>query len=287
MKNTTLKQLASKFLATRDLNLVDKAEQILKEYNYTTNADIKRFLGISYFCGVNSSQKISKGAKLNYLTLVLYLSASRNAGVDICRFATSVCRKLCLVFSGHALIEERSNKNTIAVSRCVKTWLTVFRRDLADKLINADIIRAQKMAVRKGMEFAVRLNGTSDIDFSNHIEAFPSIQFYDYSKQPDRPTFPNYHITFSFGNILRMKHYKDALRKGQAIAFPVYDIEACLQLAGTYSMDNTDLRFLDIVTTSKRFGLLKVKKTGKSVNNESNGFVLTRDELASVLGGLV
>lgn len=281
---TEIKSLASKFLATRDQAHVTDARILLQDYQFESRAKLKAFLGISYFCGVNSSQKISKGEKLNYLTLVLYLSASRNAGIDICSHASTGCRAACLVFSGHALIEERSNKNTIAVSRCVKTWLTMFRRDLAELLIQSEIISASKKADRKGMEFAVRLNGTSDLDFSDVIAANPEIQFYDYSKVNTRPLFANYHLTFSFSTILRMQHYRDALAKGQRIAFPVADLDECLAIPGTYSMDTTDLRFLD--SGEAKFGLLKVKMTSGMAEGIAKGFILTADTLKSIVGGL-
>jgi hypothetical protein len=59
------------------------------------------------------------------------------------------------------------------------------------------------------MEFSVRLNGTSDLspedfvlDGKNILEIFSDVQFYDYTKMPQRMSlakkYPNYDVTLSF-----------------------------------------------------------------------------------------
>ena len=120
MKNyKELKELANAYLReiepAKKFGILLQAESLLKAYSYTSKAKLLKDLQISYFASVNSSQKIVKGEKLNFDTLVLYLSASKNAGVDLCKFASTGCRLACLVASGHALIEENAGKNTIAV----------------------------------------------------------------------------------------------------------------------------------------------------------------------------
>ena len=135
MKNETLKDLAESYLReiepVKKFGILLKAEKILKDYTYTTKAKLLKNLQISYFASVNSSQKIQKGEKQNFDTLVLYLSASKNAGVDLCKFASTGCRLACLVASGYPLIEKRAGKNVIDVSRIVKSWLAIYRKDIA------------------------------------------------------------------------------------------------------------------------------------------------------------
>jgi hypothetical protein len=283
-----LKTLAENYLReiepAKKFGILLKAENLLKEYNYTTKAKLLKDLQVSYFASVNSSQKIVKGEKLNFDTLVLYLSASKNAGVDLCKFASTGCRLACLVASGHALIESRAGKNTIAISRIVKTWLAVYRRDIAETVLCAEIESAKKRAEKRGRKFAVRINGTSDLCFADVISAFPDVQFYDYTKDPERVELPNYHLTFSYADTskARIKHYKQALKRGQSIAFPVIasDFDEACALPDCYSMDNTDLRFLD---NSGKYGILKAKVTNDLQAGVKNKFILSANELREVI----
>jgi hypothetical protein len=285
---TDLKNLAENYLLetfpARKFGILMQAEKILKDYNYTTKAKLLKGLQISYFASVNSSQKIEKGKKENFDTLVLYLSASKNAGVDLCKFASTGCRLACLVASGHALIEKRSGKNKIDVSRIVKSWLTIYRKDIAEAVLCSEIESAKKRAERKGRKFSVRLNGTSDIDFYNVINAFPDVQFYDYTKDPERVELANYHLTFSYSqaNKARINHYKQAIERGQSIAFPVIasDFEQACELPDCYSMDNTDLRFLD---NSGKYGILKAKVTENLKDGVKNKFLLSVNDLKQVI----
>ena len=287
-KLNELKDLANAYLReiepAKKWGMLLKAEKLLKEYNYTTKARLLKDLQISYFASVNSSQKIVKGEKLNFDTLVLYLSASKNAGVDLCKFASTGCRLACLVASGHALLESRAGKNTIAISRIVKTWLTVYRRDIAESVLCAEIESAKKRAEKRGRKFAVRINGTSDLCFNDVINAFPNVQFYDYTKDPERVALPNYHLTFSYADLskLRIKHYRQALKRGQSIAFPVIasDFEEACEMPDCYSMDNTDLRFLD---NSGKYGILKAKVTNDLQAGVKNKFILSANELRKVI----
>lgn len=283
-----LKDLANDYLReiepAKKFGILLKAEKLLKEYNYTTKAKLLNDLHCAYFASVNSSQKIVKGEKLNFDTLVLYLSASKNAGVDLCKFASTGCRLACLVASGHALIQSRAGKNQIAISRIVKTWLTVYRRDIAETVLCAEIEIAKKRAEKRGRKFAVRINGTSDLCFANVINAFPDVQFYDYTKDPERVSMPNYHLTFSYADTskARIKHYKQALKRGQSIAFPVIasDFEEACAMPECYSMDETDLRFLD---NGGKYGILKAKVTNDLQAGVKNKFILSANELREVI----
>jgi len=286
--NETLKDLAQAYLTeiepAKKFGILLKVESLLQAYTYTSKAKLLKDLEVSYFSAVNSSQKIEKGKKENFDTLVLYLAAGKNAGVEVCKFASTGCRLACLVASGHALIEERAGKNTIAVSRIVKTWLTVYRKDIAEAVLIQEISSAKKRAEKKGKRFSVRLNGTSDLEFYNVINSFPEIQFYDYTKDPERFELPNYHLTFSYADMskARVKHYKQALKRGQSIAFPVIasDFEEACSLPDCYSMDTTDLRFLD---NAGKYGILKAKVTSELQAGVKNKFILSASELREVI----
>jgi len=292
MKNkkalSQIKKLALAYLLepmpAKKFGILLKAEKYFEALTYTTKGKLFKELGISYFAAVDSSQKVEKGKKENFQTLILYLSAGKNAGKDICSFASTGCRLACLVGSGHSLLEKRAGKHVIDVSRIVKTWLTVYRKDIAIDVLKHEIRLASARAERKGHKFAVRLNGTSDLDFYEIYESFPQVQFYDYTKNPKRVPLPNYHLTFSYSqaNKARLKHYKQAQARGQSIAFPVRadEFEQACGLVDCFSMDTTDLRFLD---KAGKYGILKAKQTENLAEGIKENFILSLAELKQII----
>ena len=283
-----LKDLANQYLLeelpVKRLGILMKVETILKAYDFKSRAKFLKDFKISYFASVNSSQKIEKGKKANFDTLVLYLSASKNAGKDLCSYASTGCRLACLVESGHRLLEKRAGKNKIAIARIVKSWIAIYRKDICEAVLIKEIQLARINAKKHKRKFSVRLNGTSDLDFSNVINLFPSIQFYDYTKDPNRIALDNYHLTFSYSNLAkaRLSHYRQALSRGQSIAFPVVasDFDKAVSLPDCYSMDETDLRFLD---KAGRYGILKAKVTEDLQAGVKNGFILTFKQLKQAI----
>ena len=136
-----------------------------------------------------------------------------------------------------------------------------------------------KSSARKNMIPCFRLNLTSDLPWEkikfngqSIFEAFPSIQFYDYTKSPERMTaflagqFPkNYHLTFSRsesnGSIAEA-----FLASGGNVAM-VFRKSLPAKFKG-YSVvdgDETDLRFLDgsgVIVGLKEKGMAKKDETG-------------------------
>ena len=283
-----LKELAFAYLTeetpVKRFGILLKVETLLNQYDFKSRAKFLKDFKLSYFASVNSSQKIEKGKKENYDTLILYLSAGKNAGKDLCKFASTGCRLACLVESGHALLEKRAGKVKISIARMIKSWVAIYRKDICDSVLIHEIKLAKKNADKNGRKFSVRLNGTSDIEFYDVINIFPDIQFYDYTKDPDRIEVPNYHLTFSYSNQAksRFDHYKQALNRDQSIAFPVVstDFDQALSLPDCYDMDKTDLRFLD---KHGKYGILKAKLTDNLADGVKQGFILTLSELKKVI----
>ena len=271
-----IKDIAISFLST-DNKLIKEdyfleAEYYLKtlDIDNLTPAKILKNLGLSYFLGRNTSSKIEKGLKKDIDTYILYLSASNNAGFELCPNKTIDCAKACLVEAGRAGME--SQTGNIHVSRLVKSWIIKFRKDIAFKLIQADINRAKK----RGRKFAIRLNGTSDIAFKNIINAFNGVQFYDYTKNLNRAlkSNKNHHITFSFSGYNIQDCLKAAKNKNN-IAVPIIadDFEAGLKLHNVFNGDDTDLRYLD--KQKGQICLLKVKGN----NIKKSAFIMNLKEL--------
>ena len=280
---TTLQNLASTFL---DASLpVERLKLRLQAQDLLEALDIKksrtallRELGLSYFAGKDSSQKLDKGKVKGFLTLGLYLAPSDKSGKNLCTFSCLGCESACLDESGHNLIEKRAGHKTIDISRVVKSWVVEFRNDIATKILASEIESAKKSAKKQGKSFAVRLNCTSDISWEGLIASFPAVQMYDYTKDPNRQEMDNYHLTFSWGGFAkgRLDHYRQAIARGQKIAFPIVksDVARVLALPGTQEMDSTDLRFLD---GPEPYGVLAVKETGNTDKGIKEGFFLTFD----------
>jgi len=280
-----LNQLAAQMAANPPRNIktiiLDKARLVIEEMkleNLSYSKTLKT-IGCSYYCGVNQSAKLEKGHKLLYRTLGLYLAPSKKAGVDICTFACQACRLACLDGSGHKLIEDLSGKNTIAVSRIKKTWIAVFFPKIAEKLIVHEIEREQRKVEFSEYNLAIRLNCTSDLDWSHIIAQFPFETFYDYTKNPHRLNTKrlNYHLTYSFADMSpkRILFYYNHLKYGINLAIPVIenDYERVLsEIENTFSMDTTDLRFLD--SRKGCFGILKAKLTMHTKEGIEGGFLL-------------
>ena len=197
--------------------------------------------------------KTQKGEPLGYLTGILYLVPSDGSKLgNLCPYASTGCRHACLYTAGRGRMEKVKN------GRLRKTKL--FFEDsarFADALVH-EIATLTLKAYRRGMMPAIRLNGTSDIPWerikaSNEyplMAMFPHVQFYDYTKRPDRkPLFPNYHLTFSRSECNDEQVMKE-LANGRNVAI-VFDTKRGLPLPPRWNSwpvldgDTHDLRFLD------------------------------------------
>ena len=256
------------------LRVQDKLESINSDLSY---GKLLKELGLSYLASCDSSSKLVKGKKYEFSTLGLYLAPASKSGRNVCGFA-GACKAPCLDESGRVLMEKRGGKSTIQVARLLKTWLHEFRQDLFNMAICHEIKKEAKLAKKKGQSFCVRLNCTSDLDFSEVIASFPDIQFYDYTKDPNRQAMDNYHLTYSWDSFSkgRLPFYKQAIARGQKVAFPVVkaDLDRILALPSTLEMDSSDLRFLD---GEGSYGILAIKETGNTQQGIRDGFMLDFD----------
>jgi hypothetical protein len=148
---------------------------------------------------VDTSAKTIKGNKLGFKTAILYLSSARRSGTNVCANAhLAGCIDPCLIGSG------RGAMACVEMSRLRKTlyWLQYQAEAIAQ--IKREIAMLEKRAAKQGWILLVRLNGTSDIRWENSgiIQAFPAVQFYDYTKLCNRKNVPaNYDLTFSYSGV--------------------------------------------------------------------------------------
>ena len=178
-------------------------------------------VGFNYLGGLKKSAKMMKSYNHNVATYCVYLAPANMAGrtkkgtrINVCPMSQH-CKELCLNSAGHNKADILSNgkenvrESLINISRIKKTKLFYNDRDLYMDILIHEINRDRSYAERHGMEFSVRLNGTSDLspeimkkDGKNILEIFPDVQFYDYTKVYNRTKlmkfYPNYDITFSY-----------------------------------------------------------------------------------------
>ncbi len=146
------------------------------------------------------------------------------------------------------------------------------------KEIGAAIRKSQKA----GLKAVFRLNGTSDIrweqyavvkdgvEYRNVMEAFPTTQFYDYTKLTNRNYVPsNYHLTFSRSETNYMETVRMMAQMNVAVVFD----EIPDKYMGITVVDGTetDLRFLD-----PSFVIVGLKANGKAKKDQTGFTVLTR-----------
>jgi hypothetical protein len=150
------------------------------------------------YLSVGHDAKTVKGEKKGYLTGILYLAPHTIAGGrTLCPFSTAGCRAVCLYTAG------RGAFNSVQEARIRKAQEFQKAPVAFVNGLGEDVQWLVDKAKRDGMIPAVRLNGTSDIEWEKFgiMEKFPDVQFYDYTKWPaskrtDLP--PNYHLTYSF-----------------------------------------------------------------------------------------
>lgn len=252
--------------------------------NFTTIGNAKKQTGLSYLGGVNISAKMIKNEKVSgNLTYVMYLAPASESGYNVCSYSTPECRLGCLSTSGRAAMDLNSGQNIIKKARIAKSKLFFEENEFFMQWLFADLRAKQAKATKKGLDFSVRLNGTSDIDWSEYkvngkdvFDTFPEVKFYDYTKQVSKLMLKpsNYHLTFSYSG-RNTELCKKVLDSGNNIAV-VFNVKNETELPKTFmgyevtNGDLTDARFLDKSTNSKGLVIgLKWKKIANKTDNES------------------
>lgn len=151
-----------------------------------------------------SQNKMAKGEKFGYKTGILHLAPHKLAGKNVCPKATTGpdgCVEPCLNTSG------RGQMNSVQQARINKTLYFWKNRNGFLWELSREIQQLKTRAARQGFKFAVRLNGTSDLNFAKFnidgnqslMALHPDVQFYDYTKVYNHfdHSYKNYHITFS------------------------------------------------------------------------------------------
>ena len=216
--------------------------------------------------------KTTKGEKLGVLTGILYLAPAKISGFEVCPRRSVGCTDACLYTAGMGAF------SNVQLARINKTKAFFEDRDSFLSQLRADIKALAKKAKKLNMTPAIRLNGTSDIEWTRLglMQEFTDIQFYDYTKvlnrlEKERPT--NYHITFS-KNESNDAECVSALKLGANVAV-VFNTKRGAQLPENWNGypvvdgDDTDLRFMD----PKGGYVIGLRAKGKA-RKDVSGFVV-------------
>lgn len=199
----------------------------------------------------DSNAKLTKSNKSGkgYLTFGLSLSPAHTSGYQTCASSSPGCRAACLYTSGHG------RTSTVQRCRVAKTIAFFEQREMFMAMLYEELNKAYKKAQKQDKDCAVRLNIVSDVMWETEgvPQAFPLIQFYDYTKHYKRmlkytaeklPT--NYHLTFSRSEV-NEKQCMEVLYAGGNVTV-VFDNKNFPKEWNGFPVvngDETDLRFLD------------------------------------------
>lgn len=220
-----------------------------------------------------SNAKIQKGEAQGYRTFGIHFAPAKLSGKNVCPNASKGCAAACLNVSGQGYYQR------VQDARIKKTKYFLEKREEFMTNLKKDIETSIRRAKKNGMVPCFRLNLTSDlawesikIEGKSLMEHFPTVQWYDYTKNPKRMLsflngkFPkNYHLTFSRSES-NQAHCDIVSACGGSVAVVFRG-----KLPKTYmgkkviSGDETDLRFLDkkgVVIGLVEKGVAKKDKSG-------------------------
>jgi len=244
----------------------------------------------SYLLGIDSSYKVAKGKKLKVITAIQYLAPDRMVTSNtLCPNAErNGCSDACLKDSGRLGM---MNSQRAMINR---TLFYLYMNDSYYRQLRYEIDKAY---MTYGDDLAVRLNGTSDINYKDLVKDYPHIQFYDYTKNRNmlmKNKNKNHHYTFS-GSMFSdysIKELKQAVKDklNIALAFNTANskqdtLKIPSKLFGVelVSFDETDARFKDdqgsIGYLTRKGSSIKVRKQD---DQEINNFFITSSNLERI-----
>lgn len=203
-------------------------------------------------------QLLSKGytnaklAKSTTESYILYMApAALNCkGINLCPASTAGCRAACLYTAGRGAM---SNVHQARLRKA--NWFVTDQAGFIKQLIS-ELHYLNKRAIKTGKRIAIRLNGTTDIDWENlvNLSSFPQIQFYDYTKRLGRAiqygngwTISNYHLTYSASEVTSQNTIDKLIRAGVnvAVVFSGKQLPDNYEGIRVISGDSSDERWLD------------------------------------------
>ena len=185
---------------------------------------------------------------------------------------------------------DKDGLNAIQAARIRRTRFWKNDKPAFAKMLDKEIQSLIRRAKKLGLTPALRLNGTSDIPwenvkyqregktYANIMAAYGGLQFYDYTKNPNRKNLPhNYHLTFSLAED-NDDNAKVALDNGTSVAV-VFDTKKADDFPKTWTFADTDYPVIDGDDSDLRFlddggSIVGLRAKGKGKADDS-GFVRT------------
>ena len=147
----------------------------------------------------------TKTAKNSLKTYILYLAPynQNSKGINICPKASRGCAAACLFTAG------RGRFDNVKKARINRTEYFLHDKERFCLQLAGELIKINKTAQKKGERVAIRLNGTSDLDFIHLLKKYAKLDpftlsaliFYDYTKILGKVkkylNEPRYVLTFS------------------------------------------------------------------------------------------
>lgn len=225
----------------------------------------------------NTNAKTRKSdEQSDYYTAILYMAPYTISGKNLCPMAeTFQCHKACLYTAG------RGSFNNVQQARIKKAkWYNEDRIGFLEQL-EKDIAKHVRYCEKHGKKPAIRLNGTTDIQWERHgiMEKFPKVKFYDYTKlvhRFEKPLPANYELVFSASNASDLAREMTDKAKGLGASLAVVFREALpIMYKGlkVVNADAHDLVFKHIKDSGESQVILGLLAKGKA-KQDTTGFVV-------------
>lgn len=159
-----------------------------------------------------TNAKLIKDNGVKYVVAGLSLApADTVEGIDVCAMAECAgCKSGCLNTAG------RGAFSNVQQARRRKTEFYRDDRQGFMSTVEGDINAFKRKCELEGVKPAVRLNVLSDINYMKLVKKFPTVQFYDYTKNIKwafKEVPSNYHLTFSYSGTDEYKPLIDKVIK--------------------------------------------------------------------------
>ena len=287
-----IKNIYKTYLDKADLDHKLLFNGSIKTLGYVLKTNKEYFSKKPYqLLGINPSTKIEKGQKINVNTAILYLAPDTTVtNKTICPNASrNGCSNDCLASSG------RLGMINGQLAQIRRTLYYLYHNESFMIQLQNEIDKYHK---KYGDTLAVRLNGTSDLNWAEFIANNPKIQFYDYSKLRNmilKNKNKNHHYTFSgsmYSDYSR-KELTKAVNSGLNIALAfntkgtkkvTLRIPKKLFNKKLVDFDVTDVRFKD-----KKGSIGYLKRKGSNVNDrlidnkKVNNFFITESNIKELI----
>jgi len=218
-----------------------------------------------------SNAKLIKDNGEEYILAGLSLApADMVEGINVCAMANCAgCKEGCLNTAGRGAFSN--------VQEARKRKTEFYRDDKQGFMstVEGDINAFKRKCEMLGVKPAIRLNVLSDINYINIIRKFPTVQFYDYTKNIKwayKQLPSNYHLTFSYSGKVGYKNIiEKVIQETSHNVAVVFRKELPDTFMGRRVIDGdvNDFRFDDDENV-----IVGLKAKGKAKKDFTSGFVV-------------